>query len=310
MSRFARSSAGSMVLLALATAACQGGGTGLAARIPSDSTEYYRTQAQQLTTISSQKDSLLTELSETTKLITDVSGELATIRTDTKNAPVVAGEGSRVDERAEVLNKVRALVSRVRQSEARLAAARRRVENLSGTNDSLRTALTAYANTITELQGVVESQKATIATLNEQVTALSGQVTTLSEEKRVLTDTVSVMTERENEIYYVVGTKKELMDRGVIQQEGGTRFLVFTRTGETLAPARVLDPQQFTRADKRTLSEIALPKPDKEYRIVSRHDLAYAEADQMNNGKFKGTLRITSPQQFWAPSKYLIIVEN
>jgi uncharacterized coiled-coil protein SlyX len=310
MSRFARSSAGSMVLLALATAACQGGGTGLAARIPSDSTEYYRTQAQQLTTISSQKDSLLTELSETTKLITDVSGELATIRTDTKNAPVVAGEGSRVDERAEVLNKVRALVSRVRQSEARLAAARRRVENLSGTNDSLRTALTAYANTITELQGVVESQKATIATLNEQVTALSGQVTTLSEEKRVLTDTVSMMTERENEIYYVVGTKKELMDRGVIQQEGGTRFLVFTRTGETLAPARVLDPQQFTRADKRTLSEIALPKPDKEYRIVSRHDLAYAEADQMNNAKFKGTLRITSPQQFWAPSKYLIIVEN
>jgi TolA-binding protein len=299
-----------MVLLALATAACQGGGTGLAARIPSDSTEYYRTQAQQLTTISSQKDSLLTELSETTKLITDVSGELATIRTDTKNAPVVAGEGSRVDERAEVLNKVRALVSRVRQSEARLAAARRRVENLSGTNDSLRTALTAYANTITELQGVVESQKATIATLNEQVTALSGQVTTLSEEKRVLTDTVSTMTERENEIFYVVGTKKELMDRGVIQQEGGTRFLVFTRTGETLAPARVLDPQQFTRADKRTLSEIALPKPDKEYRIVSRHDLAYAEADQMNNAKFKGTLRITSPQQFWAPSKYLIIVEN
>jgi hypothetical protein len=30
----------------------------------------------------------------------------------------------------------------------------------------------------------------------------------------------------------------------------------------------------------------------------------------MNKGKFKGTLRITSPASFWAPSKYLIIVEN
>jgi chaperonin cofactor prefoldin len=309
MSRFVRPT-GSLVLLALAAAGCQGGGTGMAARIPSDSTEYYRTQAQQLSTISSQKDSLLTELSETTKLITDVSAELATIRTDTRNAPVVAGEGARVDERAEVLAKVRALVSRVRQSEARLAAARRRVDSLTGTSDSLRTAMTAYANTITELQGVVESQKATIATLNEQVTALTGQVTTLTEEKRVLTDTVSTMTERENEIYYVVGSKKELMDRGVITQEGGTRFLVFTRTGETLNPARVLDPQQFTRADRRTLTEIALPKPDKQYRIVSRHDLAYAEADAMEAGKFKGTLRITSPQQFWSASKYLIIVEN
>jgi hypothetical protein len=56
------------LLLALA-AACQAG-TGSAARIPADSTEYYRTQTQQLSTISSQKDSLLTELSETTKLIT------------------------------------------------------------------------------------------------------------------------------------------------------------------------------------------------------------------------------------------------
>jgi hypothetical protein len=118
------------------------------------------------------------------------------------------------------------------------------------------------------------------------------------------------MTERENEVYYVVGTKKELADRGVITQEGGTRFLVFTRTGETVVPARVLDPQQFTKADKRTLSEIALPKADKQYRIVSRHDLAYAEADAMEKGKFKGTLRITSPQQFWSASKYLIIVEN
>ena len=135
-------------------------------------------------------------------------------------------------------------------------------------------------------------------------------MTALTEDKRVLTDTVSTMTERENEVYYVVGTKKELSDRGVITQEGGTRFLVFTRTGETVIPARVLDPQQFTRADKRTLSEITLPKADKEYRVVSRHDLAYAEADAMDKGKFKGTLRITSPQQFWSASKYLIIVEN
>src|SRR5262245_24332680 len=86
MSRFVRPT-GAVLLLALA-AACQGG-TGSAARIPADSTEYYRTQTQQLSTISSQKDSLLTELSETTKLITDVSAELATIRTDSRNTPVV-----------------------------------------------------------------------------------------------------------------------------------------------------------------------------------------------------------------------------
>jgi TolA-binding protein len=304
-----RTAARALAFVSLAAlAACQG--KGAVPRISADSTAFYRDQVAALTTISSQKDSLMLELSETTKLITDVSAELATIRPAKSTAPVVAGEGVKTDARAEMVAKVRALTGRVRENEQRLAAARRRVDSLTGTSDSLRTALAAYTNTIIELQSVVESQKMTIQILNEQIASLTGQVASLSQERAVLTDTVGALSTRENEIFYVVGTKQELLDRGVITQEGGTRVLVVTRVGETLAPARVLDPAQFTRADKRTLTEIAMPKPDKEYRIVSRHDLAYAEAPVMDKGKFKSALRITSAQQFWTPSKYLIIVEN
>ena len=62
----------------------------------------------------------------------------------------------------------------------------------------------------------------------------------------------------------------------------------------------------------RSLTEIALLKDNKDYRIVSQHDLACAEADQMKkDNKFRGTaLRILNPESFWAPSKFLIIVEN
>lgn len=298
-----------VLALSLTALACQPGAKGVA-RIPADSTAFYRDQVTQLTTIATQKDSLMLELSETTKLITDVSAELATIKTDASNKPIVAGEGVKSDARAEVLAKVRTLNRQVRESEARLAASRRRVDALTGTNDSLRTALAAFSNTITELQSVVESQKGTIQVMNEQIAALTGQVMTLSQEKAELTDTVGALTTRENEVYYVIGTRKELVDRGIVTVEGGTRFLIVTRTGETLVPARVLDPTQFTRADRRTLTEIAMPKTDKDYRIVSRHDIAYAEAPVMNKGKFKGSLTITSPQQFWSSSKYLIIVEN
>jgi len=308
MSSFVRRT-GSLLVLSLAAVACEGG-KGAVARIPGDSTAFYREQVQQLTTISSQKDSLMTELSETTKLITDVSAELATIKTPSKTTPVVAGEGVKTDARADVLIKVKALTARIRVTESRLAAARRRVDSLSTNSDSLRSALTAYSNTITELQSVVESQKTTIQTLNEQIASLTGQVATLTTEKQVLTDTVGSLTVRENEVYYVVGTKKELQSRGVIAMEGGNRVLVGIRTGEQPVPARVLDKQQFTKADLRTLTEIAMPNPAKEYQIVSRHDPAYAEAPVMNKGRFKGSLRITSPRQFWAASKFLIIIER
>ncbi len=299
-----------VVLLAPAfLLACQGGGD--MPRISADSTAYYRTQAENLASVSASKDSLLIELTETTRLITDVSAELATIRTTpATKAPVVGSEGGRVDERAEMLAKVRQLTARVRTSEARLATTRRRVDSLSAGNDSLRAVLTGYVTTIAELEGLVASQKSTIQTLTDQLGSLMAQNVELTEAKRTLEDTVSVMEERENEVYYAIGTKKELMDRGVVTQEGGTRFLVFTRTGETLVPARVLDPAQFTRADRRTLTEIAMPQADKEYRIVSRHDVAHTQATTMRGNKFKGTLQITAPVDFWANSRYLIIVED
>lgn len=288
---------------------CQG--SGVTARIPADSTAYYRTQAENLAAISAQKDSLFQDMTETTKLITDVSAELATIKTQpAANPPVVGSEGATVDERAEVLAKVRQLTARVKTSESRLAAARRRVNNLSNVSDSLKATLAGYVTTIGDLEGMVASQKTTIQTLTDQVGTLMAQNTQLTQENTVLEDTVGVMEERENEVYYVIGSKKELMNLGVTTQEGGTRFLIFTRTGETLVPSRVLDPAQFTRADRRTLTEIPLPDPNKEYRIVSRQELAYAEAASLKNGKFKGVLHITSPTAFWAPSKFLIIVEN
>jgi hypothetical protein len=302
---------GALLLFPLVALACKPGDPA-SARIPSDSTVFYRTQATNLATISAEKDSLLRDLTETTRLITDVSAELATIKTPARpTTPVVGGEGTTTDERAEMLAKVRELTRRVRATENRLAAARRRVDSLTTTSDSLRTALASYANTITELQDIVESQKSTIQVLTDQVSSLMAQNVQLTQQKTVLEDTVSEMTARENEVYFVVGTKKELTDQGIIAQTGGTRFLIFTRTGESLVPARVLDPAQFTRADRRTLTEIPLPKADKEYRLVSRHDLAYAEATTMSTGgRFKGSLKITSPEAFWTASKFLIIVEN
>lgn len=296
-------------ILALSTVACKGSGT--MAAIPADSTAFYRAQSENIAIISAEKDSLIRDLTETTRLITDVSVELATIRTTpATNAPVVGGEGMKSDDRAEVLAKVRQLTARIRQSESRLATTRRRLDSLTTSSDSLRAALTAYAITVADLEGMLADQKTTIQTLTDQIGTLTQQNIQLAAEKSELEDTVSVMDERENEVYYVIGTKKELMSRGIISEEGGTRFLVFTRTGETLVPAAVLDPAQFTKADRRTLTELAMPKANKDYRVISHHDLAYVEADRMNNGKFRGTLRITAPTSFWAPSKFLIIVEN
>src|SRR5947199_8537513 len=89
------------------------------------------------------------------------------------------------------------------------------------------------------------------------------------------------MATEANTVYYIVGTKDELEQRGIVREEGGARFLfVLWKSGKTLVPSRNLDPTAFTPFDRRALSEIPLPAADKEYPIYSLHDASALDSPQ------------------------------
>jgi len=108
--------------------------------------------------------------------------------------------------------------------------------------------------------------------------------------------------------YYVIGTEKELRDKGVIAKEGGANLLFF-RAGRTMVPSRVLNPDAFTAIDQREVKMIPIPDTTAKYRIVSRQSLDDADVLWRDAASFKGNLNITKPDEFWAPSKFLIIVK-
>ena len=154
------------------------------------------------------------------------------------------------------------------------------------------------------LQGVIDSQK-------EQIAALTEQVETLTAENVALKDTIENMSTEANTVYYVVGTKDELEQKGIVKEEGGARFLfVLWKSGKTLVPARSLDPSVFTPVDRRHFSQLPLPATDKEYRIVSRQDVGALETPPSGDGTIMGRVKIADSARFWANSKYLIIVEG
>jgi hypothetical protein len=103
-----------------------------------------------------------------------------------------------------------------------------------------------------------------------------------------------------------VGTRQELIDKGVIVPEGGKRFLLVG--SRSVAPARDLDPAVFTRLDRRTDRTIVLP--DGEYRIISRHSPAHATAELTRKGALVGALSIDQPERFWNGSRFLILMKS
>jgi hypothetical protein len=262
-----------------------------------------RARLAQADTISAQKDSLLQEVALQTRLLSDVAASIAAVQV--KNLSVT-GESPEAARRDSIVQTVRYAVARLDSTERRLRQSQARIRGLTHLSDSLRATL---ESTVTTLQGMIETQKVTIAAMTAQIDTLNVQNSGLTSENTALKDTVTA----ENTVFYVVGTKEQLKERGLVVEEGGSRVLfVLWRTGETLTPARELDANKFTAIDRRQTREIPLPYADGRYRIVSRQDLQYLETPRDERGKITGTgsLRIGSPSEFWKGSRFLIIVQE
>ncbi len=272
--------------------------------------------------VSAEKDSLLNEVLETTKFVTDLNAELAKVKS-VGVSPVPASEltaSGAAQERIAALSRIKETIARLNEAEQKLDKQTQRASRMGRRNERLLAQLESAKQTVADLKAaaerqeveytaVIDRQKVEIAALTSRVDTMSLVNEQLSATNVALTDTVGQLTDYKNTVYYAVGTKKELMERGVVAKEG-SKFLFFG--GTHIVPARDLNPEAFTRVDKTRDLTIALPREDKNYKIISRQSPQFLAASSLTQDgkKVHGSLQIESPEEFWAPSKYLIVVED
>jgi predicted nuclease with TOPRIM domain len=262
---------------------------------------------EELEAAAAQRDTLMQEVADLAQLMSDVNAELADVQLE--GVELAQAESPRQAERDSMLSKIRVLNTRFDSTQTRLEESRRRIRSLTQISDSLRTQL---EETISNYDRMIEAQRTNIAALTEQVQSLETENVRLAATVDTLAAEVDTLRTVATTVYYIAGTKDELLDAGVVQKEGGARFLfVFGKRGETLVPARDIDVSMFTPVDMWETTEIALPSPDKQYRIVSRQDLTYLAEPPDEKGLISGpALQIGAPDGFWKSSKYLILVEE
>jgi predicted nucleic acid-binding Zn-ribbon protein len=272
--------------------------------------------------VSAEKDSLLNEVLETTKFVSDLNTELAKVKS-VGVSPVPASEqtaSGAAQERVAALGRIKETIARLNEAEQKLEQQTQRASRMGRRNERLLAQLESAKQTVADLKAaaerqeaeytaVIDRQKVEIAALTSRVDTMTLVNEQLSATNVALTDTVGQLTDYKNTVYYVVGTKKELKERGVVTKEG-SKFLIFG--GTHIVPARDLNPEAFTRADKTHDLTIALPRDDKNYRIISRQSPQFLASSSLTQDgkKLHGAIQIESPEEFWAPSKYLIVVED
>ncbi|MEX2177627.1 MAG: hypothetical protein WD801_02885 [Gemmatimonadaceae bacterium] len=269
-----------------------------------DSLQAVLTEQQTLALqLASQKDSLTRVVLDADAFLGEMDSAIKTVRglPAARRASTEGPLQDQVSARKEMMGRVDALVARAKNTATQLATVQKQRAESEVANVELRAQLELQATKTAEDAQMIADLGATIERQRLQIASLEGSIDSLNVQVRTLGT-------RHYQAYYVVGTEKELMDKGVVVKEGGANLL-FMRPGKTLQPARVLDVADFQPVDQRDISEIPMPDSTKRYRVVSRQTLDAAEVDWRDGTQFRGTLKIANKDEFWAPSRFLILVE-
>jgi hypothetical protein len=268
------------------------------------------------------KDEMLNEVMSSTKFVNDLNTEIAKLKTPLKAGLKVAANESQLEQakadRDAVTQRVRELVARLDSNEARLASLRSRAASLSKRDGQLEQQVALYEKTIadlreaaerqrTEMQAIIDEQGTKIVALTSKVDTVTRDNVRLAGERAALSDTVGQLTTEKNKVYYVVGTRDELIKKGVLVEEGSRRVLGLFGS-RPVAPARALDPAVFTSLDRLRDRTIILPAG--EYSVVSRQDLAFATPAERKDNRVAKSIQIDSPEKFWESSKFLVLVRH
>jgi hypothetical protein len=264
--------------------------------------------------LSSARKDLMAEVMASTQFVTQINAELAKARSlNGKKEPSLETTDEMTatnEQRKAIVSRISHLVAKLDSVQTRLASTRSRVNKLTKDDSVLVAQVAQYqadlatmqesmAKERTQLQGTIDQQTTQIASLNSRVD-------TLTTVRTALIDTVTQLTTEKNTAYYVVGTKDELIKKGVLVAEGGKRFLI--AGGRNVVPARELDPSNFSKIDRLADRNITLPQG--EYKILTRQNVSFAKPQAEKDGKIIGGLTIEQPEQFWQNSRFLIIVRS
>ena len=263
-----------------------------------------------------EKDLLVREVHSFDYFMEQLQGEFQKIRLlqrqagslDPREDPLANVES----ERAEILRQARAARQRLTRLEA---AAEQQGRQLAALRDSVRaSADSALTNSserdssrmaLASVRVLVADLRMRLDDLQHQVDSLTAYSRALHDENERLTAVIAANAARDSTVYYVVGTRKQLVDWRLARETGGVPV---TGWGRVLQAAEIRDSTHFTVGHMRT--RVIKLDENRDYQLLSGQNTSALESHLAADGTFHGSLRIRDPEAFWRPGKWMIIVSK
>jgi len=198
----------------------------------------------------------------------------------------------------EIIGDIQLINNLLIQNKEKMAALQISMKNSTVKVAELEKMIARLADQIQEKDAEIVSLQTELSSVNAQLRVLFEEYNLRVEELGEQTQVIAKTKDELNKAYYCYGTFKELKEQGVVSKSGGIIGI-----GSTKQLSDNFNKEYFTEIDARKITEIELLV--KKAKVITNHP---TESYQIVGDEKADMLKIIDAKDFWASSKYLVII--
>lgn len=255
-------------------------------------------KADSLQALLDERDQTVNEFFET---FNEIEENLALIKEKEKIITVTTSNGTEVttDAKDKINEDILLIYELLTKNKQKISYLNKKMKQSDLQITELNKMIQRLTEEITNKDSEINKLKEELEVLNLIVEDLFANIDTMKMEIEAKDDVISEQDQNLNTAFYVVGTSKELKEKGIITKEGG-----FVGIGAVQKLMEDFNKDYFTKIDIRETKKISLMV--KKAKAITSHS--------SNSYYFDGPegkvnyLIITDHEKFWQTSKYLVVI--
>jgi len=253
-----------------------------------------REMAKNMTSQDEYIDDVVTAVNEVYQDIETARASEKNLLTESKGIEGTKSQ-SKEEVRKDLLAKIAAVNSSLEDNHKKVSALEKKVSTSKKQYASLQLM-------VENLRKTLEEREASITALEMKVKGLEGEIAEKTEQVHQRDIVIDAQKKEMATVYYVIGTKKELEEKGIVKDEGGFLWGLIGST-TTLAPN--FDLSYFTPIDKGRQTTFRIDRKVRE--ILPKRPQEYYSTMKEESGQT--VLNIADRDHFWK-DKFLVILTD
>lgn len=195
------------------------------------------------------------------------------------------------EDTTDIIKSIKILSKKLQENESMILALNNAVKQEKDKNSQ-------FSSQVTDLREEIAQSNREVYYLKEELNSMNASFEAIFKKYNLQNKKISDLNQKLNEVAYVIGSKSELLDNGVLTKSGGLIGI-----GKTRKLNSDLNTDYFTYVSKYKLPNI--PLGYKTVRLMTAHPASSYRLSSSN--EIIDSLIIINQDDFWRNSKFLVV---